>query len=150
MLPPFWRFPERSQGMVSLAIMAKYVYLRDRHYLVDEEGKVVIVDEKSGRVMAGRSWSHGIHQAIEAMEGLELSSPPKTSARMTFQTFFNRYHRLCGASGTLRCSAVSGGAISGLIFATMITYRMYRPASMMPGKNAPAYSCTTDTPAVAP
>ncbi len=102
MLPPFWRFPERSQGMVSLAIMAKHVYLRDRHYLVDEEGKVVIVDEKSGRVMAGRSWSHGIHQAIEAMEGLELSSPPKTSARMTFQTFFNRYHRLCGASGTLQ------------------------------------------------
>ena len=102
MLPPFWRFPERSQGMVSLSIMAKYVYLRDRHYLVDEEGKVVIVDEKSGRVMAGRSWSHGIHQAIEAMEGLELSSPPKTSARMTFQVFFNRYHRLCGASGTLQ------------------------------------------------
>jgi hypothetical protein len=44
MLPPFWRFPERSQGMVSLSIMAKYVYLRDRHYLVDEEGKVVIFD----------------------------------------------------------------------------------------------------------
>jgi preprotein translocase subunit SecA len=101
LLPPFWRFPERSQGMVSLAIMARHVYQRDRHYLVDEEGKVVIVDEKSGRVMAGRSWSHGIHQAIEAMEGLALSSPPKTSARMTFQTFFNRYHRLCGASGTL-------------------------------------------------
>ncbi len=102
LLPPFWRFPERSQGVVSLSIMARHVYLRDRHYLVDEEGKVVIIDEKSGRVMAGRSWSHGIHQAIEAWEGLELSSPPKTSARMTFQTFFNRYHRLCGASGTLQ------------------------------------------------
>ena len=102
LLPPFWRFPERSQGVVSLSIMARHVYLRDRHYLVDEDGKVVIIDEKSGRVMAGRSWSHGIHQAIEAMEGLELSSPPKTSARMTFQTFFNRYHRLCGASGTLQ------------------------------------------------
>jgi preprotein translocase subunit SecA len=101
LLPPFWRFPERAQGMVSLSVMARHVYLRDRHYLVDEEGKVVIVDEKTGRVMAGRSWSHGIHQAIEAMEGLELSSPPKTVARMTFQTFFNRYHRLCGASGTL-------------------------------------------------
>ncbi len=102
MLPPFWRFPERAQGMVSLAVMARHVYLRDRHYLVDQEGKVVIVDEKTGRVMAGRSWSHGIHQAIEAMEGLELSSPPKTVARMTFQTFFNRYHQLCGASGTLQ------------------------------------------------
>jgi preprotein translocase subunit SecA len=101
LLPPFWRFPERAQGMVSLAVMARHVYLRDRHYLVDEAGKVVIVDEKTGRVMAGRSWSHGIHQAIEAMEGLELSSPPRTVARMTFQTFFNRYHRLCGASGTL-------------------------------------------------
>jgi preprotein translocase subunit SecA len=63
---------------------------------------VVIVDEATGRVMAGRSWSHGIHQAIEAMEGLELSSPPKTVARMTFQNFFKRYHRLCGASGTLQ------------------------------------------------
>lgn len=102
LLPPFWRFPERAQGMVSLAVMARHVYQRDRHYLVDEEGKVVIVDEKTGRVMAGRSWSHGIHQAIEAMEGVELSSPPKTVARMTFQTFFNRYHRLCGASGTLQ------------------------------------------------
>lgn len=102
LLPAFWQFPERAQGMVSLAIMAKYVYIRDRHYLVDEEGKVVIVDEKTGRVMAGRSWSHGIHQAIEAMEGLALSSPPKTQARMTFQVFFMRYHRLSGASGTLQ------------------------------------------------
>jgi preprotein translocase subunit SecA len=69
MLPPFWRFPERAEGMVALSIMARHVYQRDRHYLVDENGKVVIVDEKTGRVMAGRSWSHGIHQAIEAMEG---------------------------------------------------------------------------------
>lgn len=102
LLPPFWRYPDRAQGVVSLSVMARYAYQRDRHYLVDDEGKVVIVDEKSGRVMAGRSWSHGIHQAIEAMEGLELSSPPQTQARMTFQTFFNRYHRLCGASGTLQ------------------------------------------------
>lgn len=102
LLPPFWRYPDRAQGVVSLSVMARYAYQRDRHYLVDDEGKVVIVDEKSGRVMAGRTWSHGIHQAIEAMEGLELSSPPQTQARMTFQTFFNRYHRLCGASGTLQ------------------------------------------------
>ncbi len=102
MLPAFWRFPERAQGVVSLSVMARHVYKRDRQYLVDEEGKVAIVDEATGRVMAGRSWSHGIHQAIEAMEGLELSSPPKTVARMTFQNFFKRYHRLCGASGTLQ------------------------------------------------
>jgi preprotein translocase subunit SecA len=102
LLPAFWRTPLRAQGVVTLSIMARHVYQRDRHYLVDEEGKVVIVDEKTGRVMAGRSWSHGIHQAIEAIEGVELSSPPKTVARMTFQTFFNRYHHLCGASGTLQ------------------------------------------------
>lgn len=101
-LPAFWRFPERAQGVVSLSVMARHVYKRDRQYLVDEDGKVAIVDEATGRVMAGRSWSHGIHQAIEAMEGLELSSPPKTVARMTFQSFFIRYHRLCGASGTLQ------------------------------------------------
>lgn len=102
LLPAFWRLPLRAQGVVSLSIMARYVYQRDRHYLIDEEGKIVIVDEKTGRVMAGRTWSHGIHQAIEAKEGVELSSPPKTVARMTFQTYFNCYHRLCGASGTLQ------------------------------------------------
>ena len=59
--------------------------------------------------------------------------------------------RVSGAAGArCACSALSGGAQAGLILAIMITYRMYRPASMMPGKNAPAYSFTTDTPAVAP
>jgi len=102
LLPAFWQFPERSQAVVTLSVLAQYVYQRDRHYLVMAEGKVVIVDETTGRIMLGRSWSHGIHQAIEAKEGLTLSNPPKTLARMTFQDYFRLYHRLSGASGTLQ------------------------------------------------
>ena len=55
-----------------------------------------------------------------------------------------------GGSGTIRCCAVSGGAHCGLSLDMRTTYRMYNPASIRPGKNAPAYNCTTDTPAVAP
>lgn len=102
LLPPFWQYPDRAQAVVTLSILAEYVYQRDRHYLVTSEGKVVIVDETTGRIMLGRSWSHGIHQAIEAKEGLALSNPPRTLARMTFQDYFRLYHRVCGASGTLQ------------------------------------------------
>jgi preprotein translocase subunit SecA len=77
------------------------VFQRDRHYVV-QQGRVVIVDENTGRLMPDRSWSHGIHQAIEAREGLELTDPSQTAARMTFQDFFRRYHVLSGASGTLQ------------------------------------------------
>ena len=96
----YWRTPSRCEELFNLAVMARDVFQRDRHYIV-QEGEVVIVDEGTGRSMPGRSWSHGVHQAIEAREGLKLSAPTRISARMTFQEFFRHYHRLCGASGTL-------------------------------------------------
>jgi preprotein translocase subunit SecA len=96
----YWRTPTRCEELFNLAVMARDVFQRDRHYIV-QDGEVVIVDEGTGRSMPGRSWSHGVHQAIEAREGLKLSAPTRISARMTFQEFFRHYHRLCGASGTL-------------------------------------------------
>lgn len=100
-LPPVWHAPDRRDDLLTQAILARDFFQRDRHYIVDD-GKVVIVDENTGRAMPGRSWSYGLHQAIEAREDLEITPPSKTMARMSFQHFFQRYHRLCGASGTLQ------------------------------------------------
>lgn len=96
----YWQVPTRREEIFKLAIMAREVFQLDRHYII-QEGEVVIVDEGTGRSMPGRSWSHGIHQSIEARVGVELTPLTKISARMTFQEFFRHYHRLSGASGTL-------------------------------------------------
>lgn len=96
----YWRVPTRREEIFILAIMAREVFQMDRHYII-QDGAVVIVDESTGRSMPGRSWSHGIHQSIEARVGVELTPLTKISARMTFQEFFRHYHRLSGASGTL-------------------------------------------------
>lgn len=100
-LPPLWRVRERCHDLLAQAIMARDVFQRDRHYVIDED-KVVIIDENTGRMMPGRSWSYGLHQAIEAREGVEITHPSQTLARMSFQRFFCHYHRLAGASGTLQ------------------------------------------------
>ena len=81
--------------------MARDVFQLDRHFIV-QDGAVVIVDDSTGRAMPGRSWSHGVHQSIEARIGLDLTPLTKISARMTFQEFFRHYHLLSGASGTLQ------------------------------------------------
>lgn len=100
-LPPVWHAPERREDLMRQALIARDVYLLDRHYIIDD-GKVVILDESTGRAMPGRSWSYGLHQAIEAHEGVEITHPAKTMARMSFQEFFTHFHRLSGASGTLQ------------------------------------------------
>jgi preprotein translocase subunit SecA len=100
-LPAVWHAPERRDDLIRQALSARELYLRDRHYIV-QDGKIEILDENTGRVMPGRSWSYGLHQAIEAREGVEITHPSRTMARMSFQEFFRHYHRLGGASGTLQ------------------------------------------------
>lgn len=100
-LPAVWHAPSRRKELVGQALTANDIFHRDRHYIVDE-GKILIVDENTGRAMPGRTWSYGLHQAIEAKEQIEITPPTRTMARMTFQDFFRRYHRLSGASGTLQ------------------------------------------------
>ena len=85
--------------MVHQALTAKELYLRDKHYLVDED-KVVIVDEFTGRMMPDRTWRDGLHQAIEAKETVPINPPKETYARISFQRFFRMYHKLCGMTGT--------------------------------------------------
>jgi preprotein translocase subunit SecA len=81
------------------ALAALHLYRRDQHYVV-ADGKVQIVDESTGRVMADRAWERGLHQMIEAKEGLAASGERTTLARITYQRFFRRYLRLAGMTGT--------------------------------------------------
>ena len=98
-LPGIWRAPARREELIRTALFAREFFHRDKHYIV-QGGKVVIVDEFTGRPMPQRTWREGLHQAIEAKEGLPLSDPTETVARMSFQRFFRCFHRLCGMTGT--------------------------------------------------
>lgn len=100
-LNTYWHGQNRLQELVKLTIYAEKQFLKDHHYII-RDGKIVIVDDNTGRAMVGRNWGHGVHQAIEAKENLELTAPTKTVARMTFQEFFRHHRFLCGASGTLQ------------------------------------------------
>ena len=81
------------------ALTAKELYRRDQQYVVDE-GKVVIVDEFTGRLMPDREWRDGLHQAVEAKEQIEVTPPKETYARISFQRFFRMYGKLAGMTGT--------------------------------------------------
>src|SRR5437764_8597273 len=81
------------------ALRAHALYHRDQHYVV-QNGEVVIVDEFTGRLMAGRRWSDGLHQAVEAKEGVPIQRENQTLASITFQNYFRMYQRLAGMTGT--------------------------------------------------
>jgi preprotein translocase subunit SecA len=81
------------------ALRAQHLFIRDQHYVV-QNGEVVIVDEFTGRLMSGRRWSDGLHQAVEAKEGVEIQKENQTLAAITFQNYFRLYRRLSGMTGT--------------------------------------------------
>ncbi len=84
------------------ALKARAVYKKDRDYLVDQNGEVLIIDEHTGRVLAGRRYSDGLHQAIEAKEWVEIKRESKTLASITFQNFFRMYWKLAWMTGTAK------------------------------------------------
>ena len=96
----FWRGRRRREEMVTQALTARYCFLRDEQYLVDADGKVVIIDEFTGRTMADRSWRHGLHQAIEVKEAVKVTPDKENLARMSFQRFFRQYPVMAGMTGT--------------------------------------------------
>jgi len=81
------------------ALRAHALYLRDQNYVV-QDGEVIIVDEFTGRMMAGRRWSDGLHQAVEAKEGVTIQKENQTLASITFQNYFRLYNKLAGMTGT--------------------------------------------------
>ncbi len=98
-LPVMWRGERRCRELIEQTLVAREFFLRDKHYVVDED-KIKIVDTFSGRLMPDRSWSQGLHQAIEAKENVELSDPTATLAGLSFQRFFRYFKRISGLSGT--------------------------------------------------
>ncbi len=84
---------------VQAAIRAHHLFIKNVHYIVDE-GEVIIVDENTGRTMPGRRWSEGLHQAVEAKEGVEIQAENQTMATTTFQNYFRLYDKLSGMTGT--------------------------------------------------
>ncbi len=98
---------------VYAALRANHLYHRDQHYVV-QNGEVVIVDEFTGRLMTGRRWSDGLHQAVEAKEGVQIQSENQTLASITFQNYFRMYGKLAGMTGTADTEAYEFQEIYGL------------------------------------
>ena len=84
---------------VQAAIRAHHIFVKNIHYIV-QDGEVIIVDENTGRTMPGRRWSEGLHQAVEAKEGVEIQAENQTMATTTFQNYFRLYDKLSGMTGT--------------------------------------------------
>ena len=95
------------------ALRANNLYHRDQHYVV-QDGEIVIVDEFTGRLMSGRRWSEGLHQAVEAKEGVQIQPENQTMASITFQNYFRLYGKLSGMTGTADTEAYEFQEIYGL------------------------------------
>ncbi|AKF08164.1 preprotein translocase subunit SecA [Sandaracinus amylolyticus] len=86
--------------ILNKSLIAHTLYKRDQHYMVTADQKVVIVDEFTGRVLAGRRWSDGLHQAVEAKEGVPIQAENRTLATISFQNYFRLYKKIAGMTGT--------------------------------------------------
>lgn len=107
------------------AVRAKALYLRDRDYVV-KDGEIVIVDEFTGRLQPGRRWSEGIHQAIEAKEGVKIQRESQTYASITFQNYFRMYDKVSGMTGTAATSAEEFSSVYNLEVVPIPTHRGIR------------------------
>ena len=95
--------PENAEILhhINTALKARYLMARDKDYVV-KDGQIIIVDEFTGRLMPGRRYSDGLHQAIEAKEDVEVKRESKTLATITFQNYFNKYDKKAGMTGTAK------------------------------------------------
>lgn len=107
---------------LNAALRAHHLFNRDQHYVV-RDGEIIIVDEFSGRMMPGRRWSDGLHQAVEAKEGVEIQKENQTLASITFQNYFRMYDKLSGMTGTADTEAYEFNQIYGLETVVIPTHR---------------------------
>jgi len=125
------QYQDRMQGYLEQALRAQYLFRRNKDYLV-QAGKVVIIDEFTGRLMPGRRWSDGLHQAVEAKEGVRVQSESVTYATITIQNYFRMYEKLAGMTGTALTEAEEFDKIyklSVLAIPTNLEYQAMRPES---------------------
>ena len=108
---------------INQALKAHRLFIRDREYVVTEDKEVVIVDEFTGRLMIGRRYSDGLHQAIEAKEGVKVERESKTLATITFQNFFRMYSKLSGMTGTAKTEEAEFQSIYNLQVVEVPTHR---------------------------
>jgi preprotein translocase subunit SecA len=124
-------YQDRMQGYLEQALRAQYLFRRNKDYLV-QAGKVVIIDEFTGRLMPGRRWSDGLHQAVEAKEGVRVQSESVTYATITIQNYFRMYEKLAGMTGTALTEAEEFDKIyklNVLAIPTNLEYQAMRPES---------------------
>jgi preprotein translocase subunit SecA len=116
--------PENMEVLhgVNQGLRAHHLYKRDVDYLI-KDGKIVIVDEFTGRMMEGRRWSDGLHQAVEAKEGVKIERENQTLATITFQNYFRMYAKLAGMTGTADTEAAEFGQIYNLDVTVIPTNR---------------------------
>ena len=107
------------------AVKAKALFLREREYVV-RDGAVVIVDEFTGRMQPGRRWSDGLHQAVEAKEGVKIEQESRTLASITFQNYFRFYEKLAGMTGTAETSKEEFYKVYGLVVTPVPTHNEIR------------------------
>ena len=98
---------------LNAALRGQHLYHRDQHYVV-QDGEIIIVDEFTGRLMTGRRWSDGLHQAVEAKEGVQIQAENQTLASITFQNYFRLYNKIGGMTGTADTEAYEFQEIYGL------------------------------------
>lgn len=118
-----WRGRRRREELTLQALTARIHFQRNQHYVVQDD-RVLIVDEFTGRLVPDRTWRHGLHQAIEAKEGLTIHPPKETQARISFQRFFRRYRKLGGMSGTV---AEARAELWGIYRLPVVTIPTHRP-----------------------
>jgi preprotein translocase subunit SecA len=107
------------------AVKAKALFVREREYVV-RDGEVIIVDEFTGRMQPGRRWSDGIHQAVEAKEGVKIEQESRTLASITFQNYFRFYEKLAGMTGTAETSKEEFYKVYGLVVTPVPTHNVIR------------------------
>jgi len=112
------------------SLRAQNLFHRDQHYVV-RDGEIVIVDEFSGRMMPGRRWSDGLHQAVEAKEGVAIQKENQTLASITFQNYFRMYEKLSGMTGTADTEAYEFNQIYGLETVVIPTHRLMQRKDAM-------------------
>ena len=124
-LPAPWGIPFRREELILSALTVLHLYRLDEQYIV-RDGKVMVVDEFTGRVMPDRSWGQGLHQMIEHKEGLELSDPRATLKSISYQRFFKHYLLLAGMTGTAAEIRAELGRVYNLPVVRIPTHRKSR------------------------
>ena len=114
---PYWR-----EELIDTALRARLFFHRDKQYVV-QDGGVIMVDEYTGRLMPGRQWKLGLHQAVEAKENLQVTEPTESIAQMSYQSFLRLFHQISGITGTARECSTEIWALYRLPFAAIPRHR---------------------------